>query len=165
MFPLTRWNPSRDIMSLHRDMDDLFNRIFGRNERWFPMFSSMSSMTGDIGFPAIDVIREGNDLVAHVELSGVDPKDIEVNVTGNLLTVKGERKSEKEYKKEDYFSREISYGSFERSIVLPVDINTDNIKAEYHKGLLEIRMPAAEAIKGRKIEIETREEPRKIKAA
>ncbi len=161
MFPLTRWNPSRDLMSLHRDMDDLFSRIFGRSERWFPM----PSMIGDINFPAIDVIKEGNDLVAHVELSGVDPKDVEINVTGNLLTVKGERKSEKEYKKEDYFSREISYGSFERSITLPVDVNTDKVRAEYHKGLLEIRMPAAEAIKGRKIEIETREEPKKIKAA
>ncbi len=161
MFPLTRWNPSRDLVSLHRDMDDLFNRVFGRTERWF----SLPSMMGEINYPAIDVIKEGNDLVAHVELPGVDPKDVEINVTGNLLTIKGERKSEKEHKNEDYFSREISYGSFERSITLPVDVNTEKIKAEYHKGRLEIRMPAAEAIKGRKIEIETKEEPRKIKAA
>ena len=142
-------------------MDDLFNKMFGRTERWL----SLPLMFGEVNYPAIDVIKEGNDLVARVELSGVDPKDVEINVTGNLLIIKGERKSEKEHKKEDYFSREISYGSFERSITLPVDVNTDKIKAEYHKGLLEVRMPAAEAIKGRRIEIETREEPKKIKAA
>ncbi|MHB8174152.1 MAG: Hsp20/alpha crystallin family protein [Nitrospirota bacterium] len=161
MFPLTKWNPSKELLSLHRDMDDLFNRMFGRTERGF----SMPSLIGGFNFPAIDVIKEGNDLVAHMELPGVDPKDVEITVTGNLLTIKGERKLDKEYKREDYFSREISYGSFERSVTLPVDVNTDKIKAEYRKGLLEIRMPAVETIKGKKIEIETKEEPRKIKAA
>ena len=86
-------------------------------------------------------------------------------VTGNLLTIKGERKLEKEYNNEDYFSREISFGSFERSVTLPVEVNADKIKATYKKGLLEIRMPAAEAIKGKKIEIETTEGHKKMKEA
>jgi hypothetical protein len=94
------------------------------------------------------MVKEGNDLITHVELPGVDPKDVEITVTGNLLTIKGERKLEKEYNNEDYFSREISYGSFERSVTLPVEVNADKIKATYKKGLLEIRMPAAEAIQG-----------------
>jgi HSP20 family protein len=64
----------------------------------------------------------------------VDPKDVEITVTGNLLTIKGERKLEKEYNNEDYFSREISYGSFERSVTLPVEVNADKIKATYKKG-------------------------------
>ena len=165
MFPLTKWNPVRELGSLHRDMDDLFNRVFGRAERWAMMPSMMPSLIGGLTYPAIDVVKEGNDLIAHVELPGVDPKDVEITVTGNLLTVKGERKLEKEYNNEDYFSREISYGSFERSVMLPVEVNPDKIKATYKKGLLEIRMPAAAAIKGKKIEIETTEEHKKIKEA
>jgi HSP20 family protein len=161
MFPLTKWNPVRELGSLHRDMDDLFNRVFGRAERW----AAMPSFIGGFTYPAIDVVKEGNDLIAHVELPAVDPKDVEITVTGNLLTVKGERNLEKEYKNEDYFTREISYGSFERSVTLPVEVNADKIKATYKKGLLEIRMPAAEAIKGKKIEIETAEEHKKIKEA
>ncbi|MGC2423495.1 MAG: Hsp20/alpha crystallin family protein [Nitrospirota bacterium] len=159
MFPLTKWNPARELGSLHREMDDLFNRVFGRAERW-----SMMPLLGGINYPAVDVVKEGNDLITHVELPGVDPKDVEITVTGNLLTIKGERRLEKEHNNEDYFSREISYGSFERSVTLPVEVNADKIKATYKKGLLEIRMPAAEAIKGKKIEIET-EEHKKIKEA
>ena len=161
MFPLTKWNPARELGSLHREMDDLFNRVFGRSERW----ATMPSMIGGLNYPAIDVVKEGNDLITHVEMPGVDPKDVEITVTGNLLTIKGERKLEKEYNNEDYFSREISFGSFERSVTLPVEVNADKIKATYKKGLLEIRMPAAEAIKGKKIEIETTEEHKKMKEA
>lgn len=161
MFPLTKWSPSRELWSLQREMDDLINRVFGRGERGMTFLPSL----GRYNFPAIDCVREGNNVIVHAELPGIDPKDVEITVTGNLLTIRGERKTEKKVEEEDYFLREIGVGTFERSITLPVEVNTEHIKANYKKGLLEITLPAQTALKGKKIEITTEEEPRKIKAA
>lgn len=161
MLPLVKWSPFRELTSLHTDIDDLFNRVFGRTERW----TSMPSLLGGFNYPSMDLVKEGNNLVVHVDLPGINPKDVDISVTGNLLTVKGERKHEKETKEEDYVVREIGYGSFERSFTLPAEVNPDKIKANYKNGVLYITMPAAEAIKGRKVQIETEEETRKLKAA
>lgn len=161
MFPLTKWSPSRELWSLQREMDDLINRVFGRGERGMPFLASL----GRYNFPAIDCVREGNNVIVHAELPGIDPKDVEITVTGNLLTIRGERKMEKKVEEEDYFLREIGVGTFERSITLPVDVNVEHIKANYKKGLLEITLPAQTALKGKKIEISMEEEPKKIRAA
>jgi HSP20 family protein len=161
MFPLTKWSPSRELLSLQREMDDLVNRVFGRGEREMPFLPTF----GRYNFPAIDCVREGNNVKVHAELPGIDPKDVEITVTGNLLTIKGERKTEKKVEEEDYFLHEIGLGTFERSITLPVEVNTEHIKANYKKGLLEITMPAQTALKGKKIEITMEEEPKRIKAA
>lgn len=157
----TKWSPFRDLTSVHRDIDDLFNRFFGRAEKW----TSMPSLLGGLNYPAVNCVKEGDNLVVHVDLPGINPKDVDISVTGNMLTIKGERKHEKETKEEDYFVREIGYGVFERSFTLPVEVNPDKIKANYKNGVLAITMPAAEAIKGRKIHVETEEETKKLKAA
>jgi len=161
MFPLTKWSPSKELWSLQREMDELVNRVFGRGEREMPFISPL----GRYNFPPIDCVREGNNVVVHADLPGIEPKDVEITVTGNLLTIRGERKLEKKIEEEDYFLREIGVGTFERSITLPVDVNVEHIKANYKKGLLEITLPAQTALKGKKIEITMEEEPRKIKAA
>ncbi len=159
MFPLTRWSPMRDITSLHRDIDELFGRVFGRTEGLVPSLF-MERYT----FPAIEFARKGDNLVVRAELPGVNPKDVDVNVTGNLLTIKGERRQDEETKREDYYMREISYGAFERTITLPEGVNADKIEASYKGGVLELTMPAEAAVKGKKVHIEV-EEPSKLKAA
>lgn len=160
MFPLMKWSPTRELTSLHKDIDELFNRVFGRTEGFMP-----SLFTERYGFPAIESVRKGGNLVVRAELPGVDPKDVEISVTGNLLTIKGERKMDEEVKREDYYMREIGYGSFERTLTLPEGANTEKIKANYKKGLLEITMPAEAVVKGKKVHIELAEEPKKLKAA
>ena len=160
MLPLVKWSPFRELTTLHKDIDDLFNRVFGRTERWMPM-----PFLGGLNYPSIDFVKEGNNLVVHVDLPGIDPKDVDISVTGNTLTVKGERRHEKERKEEDYLVREIGYGAFERSFTLPAEVNPDKIKANSKNGVLYITMPAIEAIKGKRVRIETEEEPKKLKAA
>ena len=158
MFPLTKWNPFKELSSLHTDIDDLFGRTFGRT-------GLPALFTEGYRYPAMDCAMKGDNFVVHVELPGIDPKDVDITVTGNLLTVKGERKLEKEVKEEEYLVREIGYGSFERTITLPHGVNADKVKANYVKGILEITMPAEAAIKGKKVPIELTEEHKKLKAA
>lgn len=161
MLPI-RWTPLNDLDSLHRDLDAMFHRLLGKSEGWGP---SLRFGEEGYGLPHTEIVRKGDSLKVHVELPGIDPKDVDIAVHGNLLTIKGERKMDKETKEEDYVVREIGYGSFERSFTLPEGVDYDKIKASYHKGILELTMPAGKAVKGRKIEIETVEEPKKLKAA
>ncbi|MGA2193174.1 MAG: Hsp20/alpha crystallin family protein, partial [Nitrospirota bacterium] len=80
---LTRWNPFRE-MTAQKDMDDLFSRFFGRGERLMPVLSFGS-------YPPVDVVRKGDNLLVNVDLPGIDPKDIDISVTGNVLTIRGKR--------------------------------------------------------------------------
>ena len=159
MLPLTKWSPFRELTEFHREVDNIFNRVFGKERFNLPL------LTGAYGHPAVDCARVGDNLVVKVEVPGIDPKDIDISVTGNLLTIKGERKQMKDVKEEDYIMREIGYGSFERTMTLPEGVNVEQIKAGYNKGLLEITMPALEVAKAKKIHVEVGEEPRKLKAA
>ncbi len=161
MFPLTKRTPAKELTSLHRDLDDLFSRFFGGTERF-----AMPSLSWSWGleYPAVNIAREGDNLLVNAELPGINPKDVEINVTGNLLTIKGQRKFEKKEEEKDYYVREISMGSFERSVTLPVDVNIEGIKAIYRNGLLEITLPVAQTMKGKKIEIKVEEE-KQAKAA
>ncbi|HVN64598.1 MAG TPA: Hsp20/alpha crystallin family protein, partial [Candidatus Binataceae bacterium] len=85
---------------------------------------------------------------------GVDPKDVEVTVLNNVLTLKGERKSDKEEKKTNYYRREISYGSFERQMTLPEGAMADKVKATVKHGVVEITIPLGKAAGARKVPVE-----------
>jgi HSP20 family protein len=160
MLPLTKWSPVRELGTLHREMDELFNRVFGRAERWLP------EGLGEAFFsPAVDYSVKGDKLDVRVELPGVDPKDVDISLTGNMLTIKGERKTEKEVKEENYYMREIGMGRFERTLNLPEGVDTEKIKAAYKNGILHITMPAGAVKASRKIEIEAEPEAKKLKAA
>jgi HSP20 family protein len=106
-------------------------------------------------------MKEGH-LVFKAELPGVDPKDLDVSVVDRELVIKGERKVEKGTKDEDYIYREISYGSFERRFLLPEGVKTEDLKAKYTNGILEITVLAPAVAKARKIEIETPKEEKLI---
>jgi HSP20 family protein len=151
-FRMKEWDPFTDLRSMRFDMDRLFDRFLGevpgeRTTLWMP---SIESYTKD------------GKLVVKAELPGVDPKDLDVSITDRELVIKGERKSEKDTKEENYAYREIVYGSFERRFVLPEGVKTDELKAKFTNGILEVTMPAPVITKARKIEIEAPKEEKKV---
>lgn len=149
---LKQWDPFGDLRLMQLDMDKLFDRFLGevpgeRTTLWMPSVESYTTKDGQ--------------LVFKTELPGVDPKDLDVSISERELVIKGERKSEKGTKEENYAFREISYGSFERRFVLPEGVKTDELKAKFANGILDITMPAPAVVKSRKIEIETPKEEKK----
>lgn len=98
------------------------------------------------GHLTVDVFRSGNDIVIQSTVAGTDPKDIDVSITKDMVTIRGSRNSEEKIKTSDYYHRELYWGSFSRSIILPVEIDPDKAKASIKNGVLIIRLPKAEKI-------------------
>jgi HSP20 family protein len=137
---LVRWNPFEDkLSSWHRDIDDLFGRFFGRPEL---------RLTG--GPPPIETYRKEGNYIVRVDLPGVDPKNLDVHVEGDLLTIKAERKAEE--KGPEY--RETVYGKFERAVTLPHGVKAEKITARYENGVLELVVPLPVELAGKKIPIQ-----------
>ncbi len=118
-----------------------------RPERWFP--ESLLPMR----MPSLDVYQDQEEVVVKADVPGLAREDIEVTLTGETLTIKGERKEEKEVKEPDYHRRERSYGSFVRSVTLPCEVKSDEIKATLKNGVLEIRLPKTEEAKKKSVTV------------
>ncbi len=103
--------------------------------------------------PDIDIAETDNNIIVKAEIPGVDPKDIDISITGETLTIKGEKQKEKEETGETYFRIERSYGSFTRTIDLPSKVMTDKVEAKEHLGVLEITLPKMERAKTKKIAV------------
>ncbi|EFK10223.1 Hsp20/alpha crystallin family protein [delta proteobacterium NaphS2] len=146
MRDLVPWSRPGDIVTLRREMDSLFDRFFD----WRP-FGGGTEVS--VWSPALDVSETPKEVLVRAELSGMDPKEIEINLHDNVLTVRGERKQEKEDKEENYHRVERSYGSFVRSLRLPAEVESDNVDATYKDGILMIKLKKSEKIAQRKIEI------------
>ena len=137
---LVRWNPfEEELSSWHRDIDDLFGRFFARPE-----------LGRGSGSPPMETYRKDGNYVMKFDLPGVDPKELDVHVEGDLLTVKAERKGEE--KGPEY--RETFYGKFERAVRLPHGIKADRITARYEHGVLELVVPLPVELAGKKIPIQ-----------
>jgi HSP20 family protein len=112
--------------------DDFFRGGFGLE----PVERRLGAFT-----PSVDVSEDDKQVKVTAELPGMDEKDIDVSLSKDSLTIKGEKKEEKEEKKKDYYRMERSYGSFSRTIALPVEVDTDKVRAEFRKGILTVTMP------------------------
>lgn len=143
------WDPFDEFRTMQREMDRLFDRFLG-SEKAGPEFGVAHLMPSVESF-----IKEGK-LFIKAELPGIDPKDLVVTVSERELLIKGERKTEKDEKEKEYTYREISYGSFERRFVLPEGARSDDLKANYANGILEITVPVPEVVKAKKVIIETK---------
>lgn len=111
-------------------------------------------MTNDNGTPlAVDVFRHKNKLIILAPIAGITIEDINVAISDDILTIKGERKLEEDVSNQNYFSREVSWGKFSRSIVLPISVNIDKVAAFYKKGILRIELPIIEDDRSRVIPI------------
>jgi HSP20 family protein len=120
--------------------EDYWSRPFPR--LWRPDFWRLRPI--NIEAPALDVYEEKDDLIVKAEIPGLTKDEIDISLEGNTLTIKGEKKKEEEVKEEDYYRCERSFGSFARSIELPVDVQTDKVNATFKNGLLEMRLPKSE---------------------
>jgi len=141
-----RRDPFRDVTDIQSEMNRLFDSFFGSSVRLGPM--------DGVWAPMVDVYETQEELVVSAELPGVDEKEVHVSITGDLLTIKGERSQEREMKEENYHWLERFYGKFERSIPLPIPVESDKVKAKYRNGVLEIHLPKTEAVKPKEIKIE-----------
>ena len=146
MSNLIRWEPAREIMTLREAMDRLFDDAFTR-----PL-----SALGQGTIPAIDMYQTDNEVVVKAALPGIKSDAIQINVTGELLTIKGEVKHEEESCDKAWHIREQRFGSFERSVVLPVPVVTDKAKAEFENGVLVVTLPKAEEVKPKTITVKVK---------
>jgi HSP20 family protein len=137
-----------ELTSFRREMDRIFDRFF---ESWPFRLSAEDRPWA----PTADVSETAKEIVVKAELPGMDAKDIEVSVQGDILTVRGERRQEKEEKGENFHRVERSYGSFSRSIQLPAEVDANKVKATYKDGILKLNMPKTKAAAVKKIAVKT----------
>jgi len=102
---------------------------------------------------AIDVFQSGDEIVIKAPIAGVKPEDIDISINDDTVTVRGERKKEKETKQEDYYCQECYWGSFSRSVILPVSVAADKARAVFKDGILTISLPKATSIKVKKLKV------------
>jgi HSP20 family protein len=142
----------RDIFTAMRDEMD---RMFERFEHGWPRWPALFRRNGNFTVPDLDVRENTNSIVVEAELPGVDEKDISVTFANGMLTIKGEKKHEKEEKGESYYLAERTFGSFERAIRLPDTVDDAKVEAKFDKGVLKVTAAKRpEAVKAeRKIEI------------
>jgi len=131
---MMRWDPFGEALKMQRDMDRVFSRL-GTSEGLTPATTAW--------MPRINVKRSGDDLAVNVELAGIKPEDVDIEVTDGVLMIRGERRGETEREDEGWVIRESSFGSFERSMVLPEGVDPESIRADFHDGMLEIHVPKA----------------------
>ena len=147
MSSIIRWDPFREMLSLRREMDRLFDDRF---------FSPESTWTQPSAWnPALDVTENNDEIVVKASLPGVKPEDLEVTYTDNTLTIKGEVKAEEEKEESKYHLRERRYGTFMRSLTLPVGVKADSIQANYDAGVLTLHLPKSEEVKPKRITVNT----------
>jgi len=141
MSSLTRWEPFRELAN------ERWNRP--RSVRPFDI-----RCTGlDLG---MDVYETDKDLVAQVAVPGIDPDDIEITLTGDMLTIRGEIADEEEEKGRKYLWREMAHGEFIRSVSLPDGLDTDKAEAEFQNGVLTLTIPKREEAKAKRIHVKAR---------
>jgi HSP20 family protein len=129
------------------------NRLFDESFRGIGRGTNDEDWSLGAWAPAVDIYEQDGNIVLKAELPGVDPKDFDVRVENNILTLRGERKLDEEVTKESYHRVERSYGTFTRSFTLPNVVDTDKIKAEYNDGILRLTLPKREEAKPKQISI------------
>ena len=145
---LIPWRPFGELDSFRREMDRLFERFTGERP-FLKRFREEWS-------PSVDISETKNNIVVKAELPGTDAKDIDVSITGNVITIKGEKKEEQEEKDEQRHYVELYHGSFQRSFQLPAEVKTDKIDAVFDKGVPKVTLPKTEQAKKKEIQIKVK---------
>jgi HSP20 family protein len=146
MSSLIRWEPMRDMISLREAMDHLFDEAFTR---------PMDAISG-FRAPAIDMYQTDDEVVVKAALPGIKADQVQISVTGDLLTLKGESQEQSETKEKAYHIREQRFGAFERSVMLPTQVQSDKAKAEFEDGILTISLPKAEEVRPKTITVKAK---------
>jgi len=146
MSNLIRWEPAREMVTLREAMDRLFDDAFTR-----PF-----GLTSGLQAPAVDLYQTDGEVVVKTSLPGMKADEMQISVTGDLLTIKGEFKGKEEKKEKAYHLREQRYGSFERTLSLPTEVLADKAKADFEDGVLTITLPKAEEVKPKTITVKAK---------
>jgi len=141
---LNRWEPFRGAATLQEQVNRLFGNVLERSAEE----SNLTSWA-----PAVDIYETEHELVVKADLPEVDPKDLDIGVENNILTIRGERKFEKKVNEENYLRVERAYGSFSRSFSLANTVNSEAIKADYQNGVLTLTIPKREEAKPKQIKV------------
>jgi HSP20 family protein len=143
---LDRWDPSREMSDLQTEVNRLFGTFLGR--------SPLASVSDSVWVPPVDMHETKDELVISTELPGVTEKDIQLSITGDVLSLRGERKGQEEASDRAHHRSERWYGKFERTIQLPIPVQADRVKATFRDGVLTITLPKVEEIKPKQIKID-----------
>jgi HSP20 family protein len=143
---IVRWEPRRDVTTLRDAMDRLFEDALIRPGWFAPAWGAAEMLP-------VDMYETEDDIVVKATVPGVKPDEIDVTVTGDLLTIKGEFKQEEKTEKPNYLRQERRFGSFCRQVGLPVGVNADKAKASFENGVLTLEMPKVEAAKTKTVKV------------
>jgi len=144
MRAISRWEPFRGAATLQEQVNRLFSDVLERQ----PQESSLSTWA-----PAVDIYETEHELVVKADLPDVDPKDLDIRVENNILTIRGDRKFEKKVNEDNYLRVERAYGAFSRSFSLANSVNAEAIQADYQNGVLTLSIPKREEAKPKQIKV------------
>lgn len=145
---LVPWKASRELASMRREMERLWDRFFSETPLANPFLEEWQ--------PKADITETKDAIVVKAELPGMEPKDIDVTISGDILTIKGEKEKEEEKKDEKYHYTERYRGSFERSFRIPAEIQEDKIEASFDKGILTVTLTKTAEAKTKEIKVEVK---------
>jgi HSP20 family protein len=147
------WRPFAEMARWERDLERRFENLVSATRP--SLFRGRSSSMSDLEIqePAVDLYEEDDRIVVQAEMPGMSKDDIQISVTDNILTIRGEKTKEKADKGKDYYRSERVYGTFLKTLPLPAEINPDKVEAKFNNGVLEIRLPKSEAAKKKQIKI------------
>jgi HSP20 family protein len=152
---ITRWDPFREVVALQNRMNSLFRDM---NEAENPLTTASF-------VPAVDIYEDAQKVTLKLEVPGIDQKDLDIRVENNTLTVKGERKFEKEEKEENFHRIERRYGSFYRAFTLPSTVNTEDVHASYNAGVLKLELAKKPEAQPKQIKINVEDRERELVGA
>ena len=145
---LAKWTPFREISRLRDEMDRLWEDFLGPERRAL-------RPGAEEWIPAVNISDTTDTVTVKVEIPGMEAKDVEISLTGDILTIKGEKKIDQEEKEENFYMVERSYGSFVRSLRLPAAVQEDKIEANYNQGVLTITCPKKEEVRPKQITVKS----------
>ena len=147
MANVTKWEPQRNMMSLRSAIDRLMEDSFVRP------FASWPFAPEGVNSLTVDMVETDSEIVVKAAVPGVKPEELDISVSGDLLTIKGETKEDREENETNFHYREWTYGSFERSLALPVSVDVDKATAEFENGVLLLKLPKAASARQTRLQI------------
>ena len=142
---LEEWEPFHELETIQRRMNRLFERLVPGGDGW---------LTGVDYVPSAEIAEDDDAVYIKLEVPGMEPDDIDIEVTENSIAISGERKSERKTEEKGLVRSEMHYGKFERTMSLPAHIKSDEVKAEYKNGILHLTLPKIEEERHKKIKVE-----------
>ncbi|MES2462432.1 MAG: Hsp20/alpha crystallin family protein [Armatimonadota bacterium] len=153
MSSVVRFDPFRELDRLQNEVNRLFEGYNGSPSETRAASSAPAPYSGRMWSPSVDVAENENEIVLHAELPGLKQEDIDIELTGDTLTLRGERKFENQDSRENFVRVERSYGRFQRSFTLGIPVQGDKVTAAYRDGVLEVHLPKSEETKPRKVQV------------